>query len=232
MKDTITTNESEVTRADALLLFKLINDEAVSEDARHHLTAYVDEVLNAAPITDATNNRPLFLRGFVEGWQQVNKYARRNVGEILQRVKGGESVESVIGDFQRQMTAVSTKAIRERAQAIIADQRYDVDTRDAILGSLQDDSPNLAEFVRRAERSEMILDLTAVTTDAPPHTLAELAAHISAVLNHPLTPPSIRNDLADAVNDLDTPQSFYNSAIYIEGRLSGLAELPQEGGAH
>jgi antitoxin (DNA-binding transcriptional repressor) of toxin-antitoxin stability system len=104
-KNNTTAHESEVTRADALLLFKLINDKAVSKDARHRLAEYVDEVLNAAPITDATNNRPLFLRGFVEGWQQVGGHSRRNVGEILQRVKSGETLESVITDFQRQMTS-------------------------------------------------------------------------------------------------------------------------------
>jgi hypothetical protein len=37
LKDTTTAHESEVTRADALLLFKLINDEAVSEDARRRI---------------------------------------------------------------------------------------------------------------------------------------------------------------------------------------------------
>lgn len=222
MKDTTTTNESEVTRTDALLLFNLINDEAVAEDARRHLREYVDDVLNAAPITDATNNRPLFLRGFAEGWHRVSDHVRRNVGEILQRVKGGESVESVIGDFLRQMTAVSTKAVRERARAIITDERYDIDTRDAIRNSLQDDSPNLAEFVRRAERGEIILDLTAVTTDASPHTLADLAVLISAVLNHPLLPESVYDDLWQSVSELATPESFYSSASYIEGRLRGV----------
>lgn len=113
MKDTTTANESEVTRADALRLFNLINDETVAQDARRHLTEYVDEILDAAPVTDPTNNRPLFLRGFVEGWGRVDDPSRHNVGEVLQRVKGGESLESVIGDFQRQMTA-GNEAIRER----------------------------------------------------------------------------------------------------------------------
>ncbi len=103
-KDT-TTNESEVTRADALLLFKLINDEAVSEDARWHLTEYVDDILSGAPATDPTNNRPLFLRGFSEGWPRADDHSRRNVGEFLCRVKKGESVESIIADFRGQLDA-------------------------------------------------------------------------------------------------------------------------------
>jgi hypothetical protein len=55
-----------------------------------------------------------------------------------------------------------------------------------------------------------------------PHTLAELAALISAVLNHPHTPRCVRDDLWNSVNELATPESFYNSASYVEGRLKGV----------
>ncbi len=80
------------------------------------------------------------------------------------------------------------------------------------------------------ERRAGLLDLTEPRRGAATHTLAELAAHISAVLTHPLTPSCVRDDLLNSVNDLATPESFYNSVRYIEGRLSGVAELPQEGG--
>jgi hypothetical protein len=103
--NTTTANESKVTRADALLLFKLINDEAVSEDARRHLAEYVDDILSASEVSDLTNNRPLFLRGFAEGWPRADNYSRRNVGELLQRVKRGEALESIIADFRGQLDA-------------------------------------------------------------------------------------------------------------------------------
>ncbi len=103
--NTTTANESGVTRADALLLFKLINDEAVSEDARRHLAEYVDDILSASEVSDLTNNRPLFLRGFIEGWPRADKYSRRNVGELLQRVKCGEALASIIADFRGQLDA-------------------------------------------------------------------------------------------------------------------------------
>jgi hypothetical protein len=103
--NTTTANESEVTRADALLLFKLINDEAVPEDARRHLAEYVDDILSASEVSDLTNNRPLFLRGFIEGWPRADKYSRRNVGELLQRVKCGEALASIIADFRGQLDA-------------------------------------------------------------------------------------------------------------------------------
>jgi len=114
------------------------------------------------------------------------------------------------------------KTVRERAQAIITDQRYDLDTRNAILGALQDNAPELAALVQRADPR----------ADARPHAVAELAAHISAVLTHPLTPQYIYDELWNAVNELATPESFYDTASYIEGRLSGLVELPQEGGGN
>jgi hypothetical protein len=91
------------TRKDALLLFKLIHDEAISEDARHHLLEYVDDILNSAPLTDAAHNKPLFLRGFVDGWQRSDSHSRRNVGEILGRVKAGETLEQVLDDFNAQL---------------------------------------------------------------------------------------------------------------------------------
>ena len=103
--NTTTANESKVTRADALLLFKLINDEAVSEDARRHLAEYVDDILSASEVSDLTNNKPLFLRGFIESWPRADKYSRRNVGELLQRVKCGEALESIIADFRGQLDA-------------------------------------------------------------------------------------------------------------------------------
>ncbi len=44
---------------------------------------------------------------------------------------------------------------------------------------------------------------------------AEIAAHISAILNHPATPVCVYNALADAVCELDAPTSFWDSAEYI-----------------
>lgn len=76
----------------------------------------------------------------------------------------------------------------------------------------------------------MILDLTAEHARAnaeregvaPTHTLTELAALIEAVLTHPLLPESVYDGLWNAINELATPESFYNSASYIEGRLRGV----------
>ena len=44
---------------------------------------------------------------------------------------------------------------------------------------------------------------------------AEIAAHISAILNHPDVPHVVYNALADAVCELDAPTSFWDSAEYI-----------------
>ncbi|MBA3716117.1 MAG: hypothetical protein H0W76_27315 [Pyrinomonadaceae bacterium] len=107
-KNDTTAKDSGVTRADALLLFKLITDEAGAEDARRSLLEYVDEILNASPISDLTNDRPLFLRGFTEGWPRADQHSRRNVGAILRRVKGGETVESIIADFRAELDAAVT----------------------------------------------------------------------------------------------------------------------------
>jgi hypothetical protein len=45
---------------------------------------------------------------------------------------------------------------------------------------------------------------------------AEIAGHISAILNNPATPVNVYNALVDAVHDLDAPRGFFDSAAYIE----------------
>ncbi len=44
---------------------------------------------------------------------------------------------------------------------------------------------------------------------------ADLARHISAILNNPATPHCIYNALADAVHDLDAPKGYWDSIEYI-----------------
>jgi hypothetical protein len=55
----------------------------------------------------------------------------------------------------------------------------------------------------------------AKTTGQRQDSAAEIAAHISAILNHPATPVCVYNSLADAVCELDAPTSFWDSAEYI-----------------
>ena len=44
---------------------------------------------------------------------------------------------------------------------------------------------------------------------------AEIAGHISAILNNPATPVDIYNALADAVCDLDMPKGYWNTVEYM-----------------
>ncbi len=44
---------------------------------------------------------------------------------------------------------------------------------------------------------------------------AEIARHISAILNHPATPICIYNALADAVCELDAPKGYWDSIEYM-----------------
>jgi hypothetical protein len=112
------------------------------------------------------------------------------------------------------------KTIRQRAEAIINNKRrYDSDTREAIFNAMVKKHADLAECVRRAERGETILDLTTEAAQVNAEQLQgipTLAAHISAVLTHPDTPAAMYNAIADAVNDLDKPRGYFDSAAYIE----------------
>lgn len=51
------------------------------------------------------------------------------------------------------------RTIKQRAKAIIDDDRYDEDTRSAIRRCVETNDPQTGEFVRRAEQGEMISDL-------------------------------------------------------------------------
>ena len=60
---------------------------------------------------------------------------------------------------------------------------------------------------------------------------AEIARHISAVLNNPATPVCIYNALADAVNGLDAPRGYFDSAGYVETCLRVNAKASPKGSA-
>jgi hypothetical protein len=49
---------------------------------------------------------------------------------------------------------------------------------------------------------------------------AEIAGHISAILNNPATPVCVYNALADALCELDAPKGFWHSEKYITLILS------------
>jgi hypothetical protein len=119
---------------------------------------------------------------------------------------------------QKKTTARHT--LKGRAEAIIANKRrYDSDTREAIFNAMAKKHADLAEYIKRAERGETILDLTSEEAQAAVERLQgipTLAAHISAVLTHPDTPAVMYNALADAVNGLDAPRNHFDSAAYIE----------------
>src|ERR1041384_6103858 len=88
-------------RRDALLLFKTINDESIPAPVRYSVEEYVQDIYTQVPETWPCNNKPLFVMGFLKGWQRKDTaYARRNVAEILNRLKQGDSAESIIKEWE------------------------------------------------------------------------------------------------------------------------------------
>jgi hypothetical protein len=91
----------EQLKKDAALLFKTIHDERISEDVREIVQEYVQDIYSDVPETWPHNNRSLFIAGFVKGWKrQDTHHARRNVGQMLDRLKSGESAESIIEEWE------------------------------------------------------------------------------------------------------------------------------------
>lgn len=109
---------AEQLKRDALLLFNTIHDERIPYDVRNEVEEYVQDIYTDVPETWAANNKPVFVMGFVKGWQRKStKYARRNVKEILTRLKKGESAESIIADWEARAKAASEKAQAEELSA-------------------------------------------------------------------------------------------------------------------
>ena len=68
------------------------------------------------------------------------------------------------------------------------------------------------------------------TREAREDSASVIAAHVAAILQHPDTPATLYNALADAVCGLDAPARFFDSQEYIALCLRG-ALAYSKGGA-
>jgi hypothetical protein len=100
--DRRTSAQVEITRQDALALFKAINQKGVSNEAAVDILGFTDEVMENAPSQrDPAYDQQLFVRLLVEGWPQSDAHTRRNVGEIIQRIRAGQSAEEIHQRFEQ-----------------------------------------------------------------------------------------------------------------------------------
>jgi hypothetical protein len=70
-----TAAQTEVTRADVVMLFNSITEENGSDEARIDILGYVDEILDDAPKSDPTSNKVLFLKSdkpFDPEWAKID----------------------------------------------------------------------------------------------------------------------------------------------------------------
>ena len=111
--DRRTSAKITVTRKDALMLFNAINREGISDKARIDILGYIDEVIDDAPSQDPAHNKSLFLRLFSEGWQESSRHARRNMGEIIQRLRAGQTIEEIHNAFEQERAAWRRKKEEE-----------------------------------------------------------------------------------------------------------------------
>lgn len=149
------------TRADALLLFKLIHDQSIPAAARNSLLEHADDVTNVAPVTDTRNNKSLFLRGYVQGWPLADKHTRRTMREILRRVKRGESLKSVFDDFSAQARKIAEEnRAAQNGPRKIQVQVLPTERRFEVFGILGGDVVN-SEEVKKLWRGDVVtIDLS------------------------------------------------------------------------
>jgi hypothetical protein len=99
--DRRTSAKIEVTRKDVLMLFNAVNAPGINEKARIDILGFVDEVIDDAPSHDPAYNKELFLKFFPEGWQASDHHTRRNMGEIIQRLRAGQTVEDIHNNLEQ-----------------------------------------------------------------------------------------------------------------------------------
>ncbi len=133
--------------------------------------------------------------------------------------------------------------LRQRAEKIIGNtRRYDAITRQAIKRALTEQHADLADCLTRAERGELINDLTAaqVAARTAQDDLQLFAYHFAAALKiareDNSIPAHLYNDLATAWNDftntIPSVGTFHESLPYIALALDAYAaQTDSEGGA-
>ena len=107
------------------------------------------------------------------------------------------------------MTQKEKQSLTQRACAIIGNPgRYDADTRHAVRNALEGESPDLAEYVRRAEQGDTILDLIKPLEGTPQDPVggepneqkqptSELATMLEAALSHKEMPQALFDVIVD-----------------------------------
>ena len=203
---------------------------------------YTPEVLRVAwPLIrrqEGMGSRELFISMVMA----LRKLGGEETDRILDEIdkKEREDRQAAAAAAERGCTLMAQKKrgiLTQRARAIIDDpSRYDADTRHAVRNALEGNAPDLAEYVRRAEQGDTILDLVK-PLEGSPHGIAALAEHIAAVLAHPETPEALYNAIVDEFTDWsnDYLNSIEKTASFIESCLryhqSAQREQPEGGQA-
>ena len=205
-----------------------------------NVSLYTPEVLRVAwPLIrrqEGMGSRELFISMVMA----LRKLGGEETDRILDEIdkKEREDRQAAAAAAERGCTLMAQKKrelLTQRARAIIDDpSRYDADTRHAVRNALEGESPDLAEYVRRAEQGDTILDLVK-PLEGPPDGIAALAEHIAAVLAHPETPEALYNAIVDEFTDWsnDYLNSIEKTASFIESCLlyhqSAQREQPEGG---
>lgn len=115
-----------ITKSDVLRLYAAIQKAGAGSDASVDVLGYVDDVLDNSPSSDPASNKELFLKFFFEGWPESSLHTRRNVGEIIQRIRAGQSIEEIHAHQQQEWEMIRrANRKKERSQPEPEDRTSD-----------------------------------------------------------------------------------------------------------
>jgi hypothetical protein len=221
----------EQLKKNASFLYNVMHDEG-EDSARLTLAEHIEDVMGH----DVLRSRDVFVRAYVDGYATSDKHSKRNAGEILRRLRKGETPAGILVSWERK-AAKRADEHRQRAEAIInSPDAYDEETRKAVRYALEQGATNLPELVAQAESGAEIWDFTTpeykekVNAILHEQSHSSLAEMLSAVLKHPKLPHELHESIFEALVDLQNEAGAREITESLQGIRATLEIYEQRDG--
>jgi hypothetical protein len=138
-KPTARKSRPAITRAEALRLFRLINDERLPFNVRREIGETADAIAENSVLNNSWENKDLFTALLLDAWGK-SKYRRSSesfLRLVLDKAKHGESLETFIRDSEAKEAIARRKHFERRAQTVISNPKIDKDTREAVRRAME-----------------------------------------------------------------------------------------------
>jgi hypothetical protein len=115
-KRTTSNSAADQLQKDAALLFKVINDPNIPDDARNEISGWADEIYNYADnIPDPHKDKRLFVRTFVDGMQNAPRApASQHIRRIIKGLREGQEPAAIAAWFKQEQARIAAEQEEKR----------------------------------------------------------------------------------------------------------------------